>query len=119
MNIDGSEYKFLHSGECYDLCVVNNKIFFSSDIELRRLHSIDFNGNNEEILLNSYARFINYYDDKLYFVNAEGMLCFCDLDGSNLSVLYNSTSYAFITLLPEKICCYDANKKNELLILDM
>lgn len=119
MNTDGSEYKILRLGECYDLCVVNNKIFFSTDMEIRRLHSIDFNGKNEEILLNSYVRFTNYYDNKLFFVNSEGMLCSCYLDGSNLSVLYNSTSYSFITLLPEKIFCCDANKNNQLVILEM
>lgn len=119
MNTDGSDYKMLRSGECYDLCVVNNRIIFSTDMELRRLHSIDFNGNNEVILLNSYARFTNYYDEKLFFVNSEGMLCSCNLDGSNLTVMYNSTSYSFLTLLPPKIFCCDANKNNQLVVLEM
>lgn len=118
MNVDGSDYKMLRSGECCDLCVVNNKIYFSTDIELRRLHSIDLNGNNEEILLDSYVRFTNYFDDKLFFVNSEGMLCSYDLDGGKLSVLHNSTSYAFITLLPNKIYCCDANNNNELVVLN-
>lgn len=118
MNVDGSDYKLLHSGECCDLCVVNDKIYFSTDMELRKLHSIDLNGNNEEILLNSYVRFTNYYDEKLFFVNAEGMLCSCNLDGSNLSELNKSTSYAFITLLPDKICCCDANNNNKLVVIN-
>ena len=119
MRTDGSDYKMLRRGECYDLCVVNNRIIFSTDMELRRLHSIDFNGDNEVILLNSYARFTNYYDEKLFFVNSEGMLCSCNLDGSNLTVLYNSTSYSFLTLLPQKIFCCDANKNNQLVVLGM
>lgn len=119
MNIDGSDYKLLRSGECCDLCVFDDKIYFSTDMKFRRLHSIDYNGNNEEILLDSYARFTNYYDDKLIFVNSEGEICSCDLDGSNLSVLYNSTSYAFISVLPNKICCCDANRNNKLVVLNV
>lgn len=119
MNVDGSDYKLLRSGECCDLCVVNDKIYFSTDMKLRKLHSIDLNGKNEETLLNSFVRFTNYYDDKLFFVNADGILCSCNLDGSNLSELNKSTSYAFITLLPDKICCCDANNNNKLVVINV
>lgn len=109
MNIDGSEYKLLRSGECCDLCIVNNKIYFSTNMEYRNLHSIDINGNNEEVLINSYVRNTNYYNKKLYFVNLNGEICSCDLNGNNICVLLSdSTYYSYITLLPGKICCWDS-----------
>lgn len=115
MNIDGSEYKLLRSGECCDLCVVENKIYFSTNMEDRNLHSVDLNGNNEEVLIGSYVKNTNYYNKKLYFVNEEGAICCCDLNGNNLQVLFNdSTSYTFITLLPGKICCRNSSN-NELI----
>ena len=118
MNIDGSDYKLLRSGECCDLCVVNNKIYFSTDMKLRSLHSIDINGDNEEKLLDSYTRFTNYYEGKLFFINSDGILCSSDLNGDSLSVLYSTTSYAFITLLPNRFYCCDAKNNNQLIVLN-
>ena len=118
MNIDGTNYKLLRSGECCDLCVVNGKIYFSTDMNTRWLYSIDINGTNETLLRDSYTRFTNYFNDKLYFVNSEGMISSCDLNGDNTRVLYSSTSYSFILLFPGKICC-NTNSNNNLIVFNV
>ena len=39
MNLDGSNCKPIYYGECYDLCIVNNKIYFSQGVRSRELYS--------------------------------------------------------------------------------
>lgn len=103
MNVDRSNYKLLCSGECCDLCVVDNKIYFSA-------HNINFNGNNEEILLNSILLFTNYYSDKLYTLLIYKVCFAFALNGSNFCVLTvrlytpNGMRIAKIYDACEKVC---------------
>lgn len=119
MNLDGTDCKPIYYGECYDLCIVNNKIYFSQGAHSRQLYSIDLDGSNSTLLRDLYTIYTNYRDDKLYYVDSEGLLCKCNLDGTESeSVLYLS-SYSYVVLLPNNIIgSYDRNREKNILILE-
>lgn len=119
MNLDGTDCKSIYYGECYDLCIVNNKIYFSQGAHSRQLYSIDLDGSNSTLLRDSYTIYTNYRDDKLYYVDSEGLLCKCNLDGTESESVLNLSSYSFVVLLPNNIIgSYDRNREKNILILE-
>lgn len=119
MNLDGTDCKPIYCGECYDLCVANNKICFSQGAYSRQLYCIDLDGGNLTLLRDSYTIYTNCRDDKLYYVDSEGLLCKCNLDGTQAEIVQNLSSYSFVVLLPDKIICsYDRNLEKNIIILE-
>lgn len=119
MNLDGSDCKPIYYGECYDLCIVNNKIYFSKGAQSRQLYRIDLDGSDLILLRDSYTIYTNYRDDKLYYIDSDGLLCKCNLDGTHAEIVQNLSSYSFVILLPDKIICsYDRNLEKNIIILE-
>lgn len=119
MNLDGSDCKPIYYGECYDLCIVNDKIYFSQGVRSRELYCIDLDGGDSTLLRDSYTIYTNYRDDKLYYVDSEGFLCKCNLDGTQSEIVQNLSSYSYVILLPNKIICsYDRKLEKNIIIFE-
>lgn len=119
MNLDGTDCKPIYYGECYDLCIVNNRLYFSQGAHSRQLYSIDLDGSNSTLLRDSYTIYTNYRDDKLYYVDSEGLLCKCNLDGTKSEIVLDLSSYSFVVLLPDNIIgSYDRNREKNIIILE-
>lgn len=119
MNLNGTDCKPIYYGECYDLCIANNKIYFSKGAQSRQLYRIDLDGSNLSLLRDSYTIYTNYRDDKLYYVDSDGLLCKCNLDGSQSEIVQNLSSYSFVVLLPDKIICsFDRKLEKNIIFLE-
>lgn len=119
MNLDGSNYQELLSDNYYyDLCVANDKIYFSESEEQRNLYSMNLDATGKDLLHDSYTRNTNYFNGKLYYVNTNRELCRCDMNGNNIEIIADSYSYEYISILPNLICCCDANDYDNVYIIE-
>ena len=119
IRIDGTDQKVLFSDDkYYDLCVINNTILVSKNKDLRYLYCINPISLKQTQIRNSYTQNTNFSNNKLYFINEEQNLCCCDLDGSNYSIISDSENYNFISIIPELICCCNADNDSAVFILE-
>lgn len=118
INIDDNDkiIQPFYNKSCYDLCMVNNKLYFSD--KERKLCYIDTNTGNFNSIPDIYARNINYYNNKLYYIDPNtNRLHSYDIDSDKTELCYEMGTYSFINLLPNGIYSYD-KQNNKILFGD-
>lgn len=111
INLDGTNPKKLYTGEISDICVAENRIFFSADRKSRHLYSMNLDGTDLQELNSIYTSYTNCYDRKLYFVSDDNKMYICNLDGSDIRQLFTEIEDAtFPIILPNVIYYENSNK---------
>lgn len=107
MNIDGSELEVIRNYNASDLCVAEDKIFFS-ERDTRYLYVMNLDGSDVQQLNSTYSRCLNYMNGQLYYFTDEDRnhtMYSCDTEG-NVTGRYES-DVKFLMLMNNEVYYYD------------
>ncbi|MBR1765311.1 MAG: DUF5050 domain-containing protein [Ruminococcus sp.] len=112
MGLDGSGLRCICSDECYDVCVVGDKIYYSRGPG-RILNMLDLT-TSAITELGGHAQFTNLYLGRLYYVDGFGNVASRNLDGSDTKNEFTMGNFSYLMFAPGKMAYCDTKADNAL-----
>ena len=118
MDLDGSDQRLLDSGSCFETLAVEDKLFYCKDGDSRNLYTMSLDGSGSKKIYSGYARYVNYAEGRIYFVDGGGSICSVKPDGSDLTTVHSSgDNISYIALQPGALFYCDLDNNTALVMM--
>lgn len=117
MDLDGSNLREICTDECYDLCLVGSRLYYSRG-EVRTLCVLDLS-TSAITELGGHAQYTNYYLGRLYYVDGFGNIASRYPDGTGTRTEFAGKGFSYLTFAPGKLCYCDSRNNNALEELEL
>ena len=112
MDLDGGSLRTVCTDECYDLCLVGDKLYYSRGA-VRTLCMLDLS-TSAITELGGHAQYTNFYLGKLWYVDGFGNIASRSLDGTGTRTEFAGKGFSYLMFTPGRLCFCDSKNNNAL-----